>query len=1309
MAISCVVSTRSQASSLLNSLGRKGLREYLRPVQSRVAEVGVTRPCNEYITHLISATGTEHVALGEESIGAINIGYMTLLHDVGRLEISMGGPASAVHNTSVSYTYTVTYLSDDSSPARDVQVTDVLCDDVTYLSGDKNGDGRLAANEEEVWTFTCTTTTPSEHDDNGGNDVLRHLATVSGVNFDGSLLIEEQASFETAVYHELGSLHLDVSGPTSGRFGETVVYNYYLTYTENEDGAPLHAPSLSDSACSPVSPVEVDFLGSMYNEGDANHNDLIDQGEIWEFRCQTTLPRYTADIPLFVEHNISGHAFDEDEDKEVVPEEYFSTEIEVDIGQLVIVMNGTIEEYHGAEVDYNYYVSYQADDWTPSINIEVEDDSCVSLVPSLNDGGNNFGDLNLDGRLDVGEVWYYSCLTTLPEYHPPGGYLARLYGEQNPVSHVSTSSAVNLRGKSVNSGQASFSTRILHLTGELDIVVSSPACALPGKPVELHFSVKYAVPQDRSGCVDVEVGCSFCEGDPVPLLSGGSFNVGDTNTDGVLQEEEIWQYVCEATPSGMDASAGIITATGVVSALNLDGDSIPSRQSSTQIELKEGAGVLEVEAVLLTGVSAHHGEVVDVEYTVSFDADKVHFGLTEVMVSDTGCSDVSPMMTNGRNVGDTNRNRQLDEGERWKFACSTRMPDIHSSGEGLEWVHFVTASGSRTNNKGKTSVAACDGQDQVSVRYMHYPGTLRVHVYGDVNAPANSNQTYFYNVTYTPGNDGTPATDVVLADDLCDEIVYISGDDNGNGGIDAGETWHYKCETRVGDDKGTLTHNVQASGKHSQGEGDIPASELFKLTVTVYEICEVEVTWEHPEQLWEGQNAKYSYFVRNSGMSSLEVIALHDSACGDMEGPFDDDGDGYLGVDEVWRFTCETLIGGSSDRIVHDIRAIYDISPPAPGGIEQCQPDDLRPNSQFSYVETVQLLANLRLSVIPKVLYYTGPSTFTVEILNLGQGQASDLILDYDETLFACDVSFQEADFTFQVKYYGCSVIGEVDDEVFEEVYAFTLRYTNTDESSQSSSDTLTFMRNVVQPCIDKRPPGVLAVKYTGAEPDVVIRVYHKQDGELFRGLVKSEGVFIVESPDDHLNPAIDFHIYDAAGVNLLHIVSIHTSCSVPIYIGQDWFNPGYFDYAHLTIIGVPEGSASGGSGSGKVVSFSKPGGDMTGVQSNLFLEPCINCRPPGTLTMIYRGSVEEYNVRVTHKQDGVLFTGTVKSGQQFTVVSPDDHLNPAINIELRTGETVKHVISVHTSCSVPIFSSQIWYNSGLLEAAQIIIVGVPK
>jgi len=66
------------------------------------------------------------------------------------------------------------------------------------------------------------------------------------------------------------------ANPISGRAPLAVTYTYTLL---NDGTDPLFHTAVADNACGPVT----------LQSGDTNNNQLLDPGETWTWRCQTTL------------------------------------------------------------------------------------------------------------------------------------------------------------------------------------------------------------------------------------------------------------------------------------------------------------------------------------------------------------------------------------------------------------------------------------------------------------------------------------------------------------------------------------------------------------------------------------------------------------------------------------------------------------------------------------------------------------------------------------------------------------------------------------------------------------------------------------------------------------------------------------------------------------------------------------------------------------------------------------------------------------------------------------------------------------
>ena len=86
--------------------------------------------------------------------------------------------------------------------------------------------------------------------------------------------------------------------------------------------------------------------------------------------------------------------------------------------------------------------------------------------------------------------------------------------------------------------------------------------------------------------------------------------------------------------------------------------------------------------------------------------------------------------------------------------------------------------------------------------------------------------------TYKVTNEGDVAlTDVSVKDDECDDVNYVSGDDDNDDELDINEEWKYTCKKTV---KKTETNIVTAKG-HANGE-EVKDTDTAKVTVSTPEL-----------------------------------------------------------------------------------------------------------------------------------------------------------------------------------------------------------------------------------------------------------------------------------------------------------------------------------------------------------------------------------------------------------------------------------------------------------------------------------------
>ena len=214
-----------------------------------------------------------------------------------------------------------------------------------------------------------------------------------------------------------------------------------------------------------------------------------------------------------------------------------------------------------------------------------------------------------------------------------------------------------------------------------------------------------------------------------PVLSG-AYNVGDTNTDGILDGGEAWQYDC--TVSSISSASGTVTITGTGHGIDpntgddvtycADPTSPPTGVSCDQDEQATATfTVINPSTTMSSSVSA----VVTYTFTETNDGDAP---LTRTAalnyVRSTDCT-LSETLTAGTiyNIGDTNQNGVLDNGtpgETWTFTCQRTFNTTGS------WSTVAIGHGTDSATTGKDITwcadpstpptgVACDQQEKQSV------------------------------------------------------------------------------------------------------------------------------------------------------------------------------------------------------------------------------------------------------------------------------------------------------------------------------------------------------------------------------------------------------------------------------------------------------------------------------------------------------------------------------------------------------------------------------------------------------------------
>lgn len=177
---------------------------------------------------------------------------------------------------------------------------------------------------------------------------------------------------------------------------------------------------------------------------------------------------------------------------------------------------------------------------------------------------------------------------------------------------------------------------------------------------------------------------------------------------------------------------------------------------------------------------------------------------------------------------------------------------------------------------------------------------------------AGTSVTYSYDVT----NSGdTPLSNVVVSDDTCSPVGYVSGDD-GDNLLEKGETWSYSCSMSLQE---TTTNEACADGDFIGGGHDSACAEV---TVEVnpqapnVPAIDIRKSSDATGTVEPGTLVTYTYAVENIGETPLANVEVTDLISGsdevacevDSSSYTGDDGNAILDVGETWTFTCSTAL-----------------------------------------------------------------------------------------------------------------------------------------------------------------------------------------------------------------------------------------------------------------------------------------------------------------------------------------------------------------------------------------------------------------
>lgn len=305
-------------------------------------------------------------------------------------------------------------------------------------------------------------------------------------------------------------------------------------------------------------------------------------------------------------------------------------------------------------------------------------------------------------------------------------------------------------------------------------------CAVPIPPPELVVNKIVVNDSGRSSVIS-----------DFPLfIDGGSVISGNVNTTtvGVHTVSETYNSSNYASVIGGDcAPDGTVTlALGELKTCTITNDDIASSGSSGS---RRNVVPPLIDVVKVPSPLALPNGPGNVTYTYTLK----NIGtvpVTDITMVGDSCSPIVLVS------GDVNTNTELDLDETWIYRCSTILSETHTN--------TVTATG-WANGVNAVDVASAT----VVVGAPVTPPLIHVtKIPNPLALVAGSGMVTYTNKVTNPGT--VALSNVLLVDDKCSPVKYISGDVNNNSKLDKTETWTYTCRTNL---TKTTTNTVTASGE----------------------------------------------------------------------------------------------------------------------------------------------------------------------------------------------------------------------------------------------------------------------------------------------------------------------------------------------------------------------------------------------------------------------------------------------------------------------------------------------------------------
>ncbi|HEX2039460.1 MAG TPA: LPXTG cell wall anchor domain-containing protein, partial [Acidimicrobiales bacterium] len=239
-----------------------------------------------------------------------------------------------------------------------------------------------------------------------------------------------------------------------------------------------------------------------------------------------------------------------------------------------------------------------------------------------------------------------------------------------------------------------------------------------------------------------------------------------------------------------------------------DGNSTTATDTAT-VTVADAKPVVAVDKTASKG-AVRNGETVTYTYVVTTAGAE---SLLDVKVTDDKCSPVT------FGTGDADGDGKLDPGESWTYTCATKLTSTTTNTVAVE----------AEDDEGNAATAS----DSATVRVVD--PRIAVDKSAEPRSATPGDRVLYTYLVTNPGD--AELTQVVVSDDKCSPVTFATGDADGDGALDPGETWRYTCTVTVGPDIGSLTNVGTVTAKDPTG-GTVSADDRETISIVLGAVIE---------------------------------------------------------------------------------------------------------------------------------------------------------------------------------------------------------------------------------------------------------------------------------------------------------------------------------------------------------------------------------------------------------------------------------------------------------------------------------------